>query len=158
MFGNILGKKDSKNTKIDEENQDLIDKISKMNLTDMRLYVNNKMSGHESSEDGIIEVIKRLTTKNEETSKRYIEIDDMDSKIKKAFDLVILLSNHRKITVVAVELMQNFLELYDDVILKYDTENKQIYASKLKDAVKIAIENINKMSIIQKENSVLGNN
>ena len=158
MFGNILGKKDSKNTQSSEENQDLSNKISKMNLTDMRLYINNKMSGYEPNEDGIIEVMKRLTTKNEETSKRYIELDDMDSKIKKAFDLVILLSKHKKMTVVAVELMQNFLELYDDIILKYDTDNKQIYALKIKDAIKIAIETINIRSSLQNEDNVLNSN
>lgn len=158
MFSNILGKNDSENKQDSKEDQEIINKISTMNLTDMRAYINNKMFGKESSEDGLVEVMKRLTLKNEKTSKRYIEVDDMDSKIKKAFDLVILLAMHKKITVLAVELIQEFIDLYDDIILKFDKENKQIYSKKLKDALTEAISNVNKISSLQRERNVLGNN
>jgi len=153
MFSKILGKKDTVKT---QENQDIINKIATMNLTDMKTYINNKMVGLESNEEGIIEVMKRLTTKHEKTSKRYIEIDDMDSKIKKAFDLVILLSNHERLTVTAVELIHAFIALYKDVIAKFDKDNKEIYASKLKTALSQAISNIDKASALQRRNSVLG--
>jgi ribonuclease HII len=157
MFSNILGNKDSKSEQESKENDDLIHKISTMNLTDMRLYVNNKMNNHNSNEEGLVEIMKRLTTKNEDTSKRYIEIDDMESKIKKAFELVLIVANHKKISVPAVELIQKFIELYGDVIQKYDIENKQIYGSKLKDSLSKAISTINLISEFQKKMGVLGN-
>jgi len=156
MFGNILDNKDSKDIKTSKENQDFINQISTMNLTDMRIYVNNKMLNIESNEGGIVEVMKRLTSKNDTTLKRYVEVDDMDVKIKKAFDLVLVISQHKKITMPVVELMQKFLELYTDIILKYDTDNKEIYASKLKTALLQAISNVNKTSELQRKMKILG--
>jgi hypothetical protein len=127
-----------------------------MKLTDMRAYINNKIPDFEVDEDGLIEVLRRLTTRNSKTSKRYIEIDDMDSKIKKGFDLVISIASHAKITVVAVELIQEFITLYDDVITKFDRDNKQIYESKLKDALQRAINNISEMADLKRKMNVLG--
>jgi len=80
----------------------------------------------------------------------------MDSKIKKGFDLVISIASHAKITVVAVELIQEFITLYDDVITKFDRDNKQIYESKLKDALQRAINNISEMADLKRKMNVLG--
>ncbi len=156
MFGNILGKKKSEKSAESVEHTELIEKISKMNLTDMRAYINNKVLNLEVDEDGLVEVLRRLTTKNTKTSKRYIEIDDMDSKIKKGFDLVINISSHAKITVVAVEHIQEFIELYTDIIDNFDRENKQIYASKLNDALAKSIANISEMANLKRKMNVLG--
>ena len=41
--------------------------------------------------------------------------------------------------------------MYDDVIKKYDTENKQIYGSKLNDSLQKAISNMNEISEIKKK-------
>jgi len=155
MFGKILGRK-NKDSLEDKNHNEMIEKISKMNLTDMRAYIKNKILDFEVDEDGLIEVLKRLTVKNKETSKRYIEIDDMDSKIKKGFDLVISIASHPKITVVAVELIQEFITLYKDIIIKFDKDNKQIYESKLKTALTTAIENISKIANLEKKMNVLG--
>lgn len=156
MFGNILGKKKGEISSEDKAHAEMVKKISKMNLTDMRAYIKNKMLGFEVDEDGLVEVLRRLTTRHSETLKRYIEIDDMDSKIKKGFDLVISIASHAKITVVAVELIQEFITLYDDVIKKFDKENKQIYESKLKDALQMAINNISEMADLKRKMNVLG--
>ena len=156
MFGKILGKKKTDISKEDKTHREMVEKISKMKLTDMRAYINNKIPAFEVDEDGLIEVLRRLTTRNSETSKRYIEIDDMDSKIKKGFDLVISIASHAKITVVAVELIQEFITLYDDVITKFDRDNKQIYESKLKDALQRAINNISEMADLKRKMNVLG--
>ena len=43
MFGNILGKKKSEVSSEDKNHADLVQKISKMKLTDMRAYINNKI-------------------------------------------------------------------------------------------------------------------
>jgi len=154
MFGNILGNKES-NSLTNDTDKELLDKISKMNLSDMRDYLKNKISGFESSENGVSAVMSRLITKNEE-DKRFIESDAMDSKIKKGFEIVLIVASHKKVTVKIVEQIQNFIKLYQDIINEYDRKNKQIYASRLKEALTMSISNINKMAEINRKNSVLG--
>lgn len=148
MFSRILGKKESK----DPSDSDLETKISKMNLTEMRSYVNNKA---EVSEQGLIEILKRLVRRDSNTSKRYVELDDMDVKIKKAFDLIITIAQHKKITVVAIELIVEFIKLYEDVIEKFDAENRQIYKGKLKEALDIALKNMDGISKLKKKLGLL---
>ncbi|MEA3331734.1 MAG: hypothetical protein U9Q29_08595, partial [Campylobacterota bacterium] len=150
------GKKKSELSSEDSTVAELVEKISKMNLTDMRTYINNRVLNFEVDEDGLVEVMRRLTTKNSETSKRYIEIDDMDSKIKKGFELVISIASHSKITIVAVEQIQEFMELYSDIITKYDRDHKQIYEIKLKESISKAIVNIGEMTELKRKMSVLG--
>ena len=154
MFGKLLGK--DKSPSGDATQLELVSKISKMNLLEMRHYINNKLSSLEVCENGIVEVLKKLTDINNDTKNRYIQADDMDSKIKKAFELVIVLSSNKKITVVAVELIQEFIIVYDEIIKKYDTKHKQIYASKLNDALLSAIDGVNRLSQTQRKMKVLG--
>jgi len=151
MFGNILGR--DKNSSSSSE---LVQKISKMNLPEMRSYVNNKAFNLELCEDGLVEVLKKLTTLNEESEKRYIQVDDMDSKIKKGFDLVITISSSKKISVEAVELIQEFNTVYKEIIAKFDQENKQIYASKLNDALETALKGVNRRSELERKLNILG--
>ena len=155
MLGNILGRNKEKISIKDKAHLEIQAKISKMNLTDMRTYLKNNMTGFDSSEDGLVAIMKRVLTKNEDTSKRYIEIDDMDSKKKKGFDLVIAISEHKKITVKSIEQIQEFIELYKDVIEKFDVDNKQIYASRLKDAIKKGIKTIETMEVVNRKAKVL---
>ncbi len=155
MFGNILGRKKEETSEEDKANALIVERISKMTLTDMRAYVKNRMSGLESCEDGLIAVMNRLITKNEDTLKRYIEVDDMDTKIKKGFELVLSVSTHKKVTVTSVEQIQEFITLYDDIILKFDTDNKQIYGSRLKDALENSLQTIETMAEINRKAKVL---
>ena len=148
MFNKLLGKKTESS---DQSYNELEHKISKMDLSDMRYYVNNKLTDFQLCNKGLIEVMKRLILINEKTSKRFIEIDAMDSKIKKAFDLVILVAKSKKITVIAIELIQEFINLYADVIEKFDTDNKQTYDSKLKRSLNDAILMIGSMSDIKEK-------
>ncbi|PHS57177.1 MAG: hypothetical protein COB17_07150 [Sulfurimonas sp.] len=141
MLSNVFSKKEEEFKKT-TLNKDLVNKISKMNLTEMRTYIKNKVLNFKVSEDGIEEVIKRLCSKNKETSRRYIEIDDMDSKIKKAFDLILTILESHKISVTSIELAQNFLETYDDIIKDYDTKHKQIYESKIKDKISACVDKV----------------
>ncbi len=154
MFGNILGKK--KDNIETDENTEIALKISKMNLTEMRGYVNNRLNDFEITQEGLIEVMKKLTAPNEKTSKTYLQMDDMDSKKKKGFDLVIMISNSKYISAEAVELLQEFIAVYNDLILKYDMDYKEIYASRFSDALVQSIDNVNKYSELQRKSNVLG--
>ena len=151
MFGGILGKK-KENTPVD----DIALKVSKMNLTEMRSYVNNKVNNFEITPDGLIEVMRRLTTMDKNNSKTYLQIDDMDSKKKKGFDLVLMLANSKHISVEAIELLQEFIKVYEELIAKYDVEFKEIYASRFLDATELAIDNVNKQTEFQRKQKVLG--
>lgn len=156
MFGKILGRSKKEESTEDREHNELVLKIAKMNLTDMKSYVNGRVADMSVTEDGLIELMKKLITIDETTSKRYIEIDDMDSKIKKGFELVLSIGAHKKITVVTVELIQEFMEIYSDIITKYDTTHKQIYSSRLKDVISKAASTLNEMAEMRKKMGVLG--
>ncbi len=156
MFGKILGRKKEEISSSDRAHNEIVSKINQMNLTDMRAYLKDSMKDFESCEDGLTAVMSRLITKDAKTSKRYIEIDAMDSKIKKGFEIVLTVAAHKKMTVTTVEQIQEFIKLYQDIIVKYDTDHKQIYGSRLKDALSKSIENINKMTEINRKSAVLG--
>ena len=151
IFTKILGKKESYTSDENKEHDEVVQKILKMNLSDMKSFINST----EVNEDALIEIVKKLITPNEKTLKRYIETDDMDSKIKKGFELIISILLHKKVTVVAVELAQKFIEIYSDILIKYDADNKEIYVSRFKDAVQTAIKNIETKTEVSKKIRVI---
>jgi len=139
MLSKLLGKQKDTEKATDSV---IATKISKMNLTDMRSYVNDRIPDFEACEDGLTELMLRLTTVDATTKKLYISSDDMDSKKKKAFELVLLVAAHKKINVTVVEEIQKFTEVYEDIIFEYDREYKEIYASRFKTVMESAIVNI----------------
>jgi hypothetical protein len=141
MFSSILG--NIKDSKKESENDKLLAKIKKMDLSDMRLYINGKLNEYKLNEYGLSEIVKRLIFINEETKHYYLQEDDQDSKKKKVFDLILLILKSKKVSIFTVELIQKFLEIYSDMIKKYDKENKQIYEQKIKESISIAIDKIN---------------
>lgn len=148
MFSKFGFKKDKDSTKKDKEHIEMVERISKMNLTDIKGYLNNRIKDLEVTSEGLVEVMKKLTILNESTSKRYIEIDDDDMKKKKGFEVVIAVAVHKKINVETVELIEKFISMNEDIITKYDTDNKQIFGSKLKDALKKAVGIMNQKANI----------
>jgi len=147
MFS-FIKKKDTKDSKTKE----LQEKIAKMNLTEMRSFVNKK---DEITQQGLLEVIQRLLMQHGDSSKRFLEVDDADVKIKKAFDLVIMIAKSKKITIETVEMISNFIELYADLIEKYDKQNKDIYKNKLKDALALALANMEKITELKRKSAVI---
>jgi hypothetical protein len=156
MFGKILGKSKEEASK-DSNNNKIIEKIQTMNLTDMRYYVNNKLKDFELSEDGLNEILRKINSVDA-NEKRFIDTDSMDTKLKKTFDLVIIIAKSKKITVTTLELIQEFMKIYDDLIQKFDKDNKQIYSSKLKDALSGAVNSLSTMSEVNEKIKVLGDN
>jgi len=154
MFGNILGKSEEESGE-ENNHKEIAEKVTKMNLTQMRTYVNNKLKEFEVCEDGLVVVMRRLVLEDEHTSKRYLQEDDMDSKIKKAFDLVITIGSNKKISITAIELIQQFTEVYADIIAKYDTDYKEIYASRFKDTIQNAVNLVGEVTKIEREMDTL---
>jgi hypothetical protein len=154
MFSKMLGKMKSSSSD-NQENRELVDRISKMNLTDMRAYINNRVPDFPVDEEGLSEILHKLLEVDEKTSKRYIDIDDMDSKIKKGFDLILVILKNKKITVTTIELVNEYLELSRDMVQKYDKDNKQIYCTKFKDSIALAVDNMNAKSELQRKMDVI---
>ena len=153
MFSNILGKISGNDS---SQNKELIEKISKMNLVDMKTYINNRIPEFFVDEDGLSEIMRKLIRVDANTDKRYIEINSIDSKIKKCFDLVLTILINKKITITTIELVNEFVETYKDIIEKYDKENKQIYSSKFQNAINLAINDISKMADLKRKMEVVG--
>lgn len=145
MFSKILG---SKSPIKDAKNEKLHEKIAKMDLGEMRIYVNGKLSEYEVNEFGLLDIVKKLTLVNDSTSNYYLKIDDMDSKKKKAFDLIILILKNKKVSISTIEMVEKFLETYEDIIKDYDRNNKDIYQKKIIDAAKKATKMIEMKSDI----------
>ena len=87
--------------------------------------------------------------------RRFIESDAMESKIKKAFDLVIIVAKSKKMSIDTTELIQTFIELYSDIIQRFDNDNKQIYSSKLKDSVNTSLATLQTMNNLKKKMNIL---
>jgi len=146
MLNNLF--KSKSNEEVPDNNTQIIHRISTMKLTDMRSYVRNSLKDFPVCETGLKEVMRILVD--------YIKIDDMPSKKKKAFDLVILIAKNNKITIDTVEYIQKFLENNKDLIYAYDREFKEIYESRLDDALNMALQNIEEITKLQNKMHVLG--
>jgi len=150
MFKKLLGKKKDDST----DTSEIENKISKMNLSEMRTYLKNHIADFESCEEGVVGVMNRLN--RVDGSNRFVENDAMDSKKKKLFELVIVVATHKKVSAKSVELIQDFIELYSDMILDYDKRNKQIYMSRLNDALSVSVNMVNHLSTLKRKTNILG--
>ncbi|QOP40214.1 hypothetical protein [Sulfurimonas marina] len=155
MFGKILGNKSNDIEEGTEIDPNIVERVSKMNLSDMRLYVNNKITGFEISVEGLHEVLKRLINPINDKGEYYLKKDDMDSKKKKAFELILLISKSKKISLGSIELIDKFLEVYKEIIDDYDDRYKEIYHSRFRKAVETAIINMQTISQVNKKLDVL---
>jgi len=152
MFDKILGTK-----KHDESinTSEIEYKLSKMNLTEMRTYLKNHIVNFEISEEGVICVMQRLNSFNS-SKNRFVESDAMDSKKKKLFELVLVVATHKKVSAKSVELIQSFIDIYMDIITDYDKRNKQIYTSRLNDALSVSVNMVNHLSTLKRKTNILG--
>ncbi|EQB40235.1 hypothetical protein M947_02555 [Sulfurimonas hongkongensis] len=156
MFSNMLGKMGISTNDKEKMHNELVERISRMNLTDMRSYINNRIPDLPVSADGLQEVLKRLLEVDEKSQKRYIDIEDMDSKIRKGLDLILSILANKKLSIEAIEVAIELFEVSKEMIIKYDIDNKQIYYSKIRESLNKAIEDMNKKSEIQRKMSVIG--
>lgn len=156
MLSKLLGKKKKNDSEEEKDKTELLNKISKMNITEMRTYVNNKIETLPINKDGLVAVIERFTTVDKKTKLHYIKVDDTDAKKKKAFDLIILIGKNRNITLAVVENIQKFLNIYKDIITAFDTEYKEIYATRLNDVITLALGNIKEINALKNKMNLLG--
>jgi len=149
MFGKFF----AKDKKSDIPN--IVNKISKMNLTEMRNYVNNKHADLPVDEDGLLAVLTKLSLPDEKTNKLYIEKNDMNSKKKKSFEIVILVAKQKKMTYEIIDTLQQFIKNHQDIIQKYDTDLKEIYNTRLTDSLAFAVNSMTQIDAIKNKMKVL---
>ncbi len=156
MFSKMLGKIGLSTNDKEKKHKELVERISKMNLTDMRTYTNNRIPDLPVSEAGIEEILKKLLEVDEKTQKRYLDIEDMDSKIRKGLDLIVNILTNKKLSIEAIELAIELFEVSKEMIEKYDLDNKQIYISKIRESLSKSIETMSKKSEIKRKMGVIG--
>ena len=154
MIKKLLGKSENKSENSAKEFQEY---LSKIGISDMRTLLLGQVEKFPVDENMIIEILKKITHEDEKTNKRFLENNDTDIKLKKAFDTVITAASSKKVTVEAIELMQKFVLMYKDLIESFDTRNKQIYMHKLTKATELSINTVeqltaymNKMAVINR--------
>ena len=154
MFKKLLGKSENKSENGLKELQEY---LSKIGISEMRTLLLGQVEKFPVDENMIIEILKKITHEDEKTNKRFLENNDTDIKLKKAFDTVITAASSKKVTVEAIELMQKFVLMYKDLIESFDTRNKQIYMHKLTKATELSINTVeqltaymNKMAVINR--------
>lgn len=144
MFGKMFDKIKNKNSGETEEDTVFTALIASWNLTEIKTYLQNKNPDFPLSSRGIDTVLNRFTSQEKPSDKypngkRMVELDDNDVRIKKAFDIILLLSKSSHLSMESVEKMERFRELHCDVIEKFDKQNAQTYEHKLKEAIANAI-------------------
>jgi len=139
LLTKIFGKKSDKNSAEEKKTKALKERINKMNLSELTLYVKGKFDALEVNEEGLVEVLKRLLSKRDKEHYFLDERDD-DSKLKKAFELVMLCARNKGVTFKAMELIAQFAKQYAGLIKAYDRKHKEIYEERLKKSVEKANE------------------
>ena len=149
MISKIFGKKQE-----DKTDNELKEKISNMNLSDLVLYVKEKNTALEVSDEGIVFVLERLISKINE-NRYFLDESDDDTKIKRAFDLILTISKSRYVTIKAIELIAEFINLYESIIKQYDKKHKEIYEDRLKKSIDNAMVIIDSKVALQNKMNVL---
>ncbi len=153
MLSKLFGKKGSQEQE-NEELRELKEKIEKMNLSELSLYVKGKLEGLEVSEEGLVLVLQRLLAKiNDE--RLFLDESDDDSKLKKAFDLIVYMAKQNRITPKAIELIVEFMRVYEKLIKEFDRKYKEIYEERLKHSVESAMQIIEAKIALQNKMNML---
>jgi len=154
MLSKLFGKRGD-SAEDDSDFKALKEKISQMNLSELRLYAKGKLDGFEVSEEGLVLVLERLLVPINE-KRLFLDADDDDTKLKKAFDLVISIARENRVSMKVVELIAKFIQTYEKLIKAFDQKHKEIYEDRLKKAVDNAMEIVeakmalqNKMNMLQ---------
>ncbi|MFT7859737.1 MAG: hypothetical protein ABXS93_02250 [Sulfurimonas sp.] len=95
--------------------------------------------------------MKKLTSPINDKGEYYIKQDDMDAKKKKAFELVLLVSGSKKLSIATLDKIKEFIDLHSDMIKEYDNSNKDIYLDRLKKGYETAMINIQTISRVHRD-------
>ncbi len=121
--------------------------VATWNLTQMHEYVmckNEKYICVHAGFNAILEKFNHHKTEDKEHPKgrREFESSDRPERLKKAFDLVIIISRHPRSNIKTMKAIQTFLKTYMDVITAYDKANSTEYKKKLLQSFRLGLLNI----------------
>jgi len=139
MGSKFLDKINSINEKNVDDDKELVKAIQKMNLTDMKAYLNNKTK-KKANNRGLAEILRKIIEVNPTTKMRYINEGDDKSKIKKCFEIVLAISKNHIITNSTIELIVEFKDTYEDLIKNYDHDTKDIYFSRFTKSISRSVD------------------
>jgi hypothetical protein len=151
MISKIFGTKSK-----EKEQNPLREKILNMNLSDLNLYVKEKLNSLELNEDGLLYVLERLTDDINE-KRAFLSSEDDDTKLKKAFELILYISKNKYITLKAIEYIAKFYNKYENLIKDYDKKHKEIYQDRIKKSIDTAQATIDAKVSLQNKMNMLKN-
>lgn len=110
--------------------------VSSWNLTQMHDYVMCKNEAYVCNYVGFNAILDKFNnhkTKDKDypDGRREFESSDRPERLKKAFDLVMIISRHPRSKIKTMKGIQTFLKCYMDVIVKYDKDNGTEYKKKI---------------------------
>ena len=146
MLKKIFGKK--KEAKIEKTSNCSIiaHKISTMNLTEITNYMDNKIVNFEPDIIGLEEIMKKFITPVANTKKLCLRIDDMDTKKKKCFVLVLKIIEHRDTNIKILKMIQKFCFVYEELIKKFDYDYSSKYQAKFEETIENRLRNIGELT------------
>jgi len=125
--------------------------VEKWNLTQMHEYVmckNEKYICNFVGFDAILHKFNnhKLEDKDYPQGRREFEATDRPERIKKALDLVVLMTRHPRAKVRTMKSIQVFLKRYMDVIMTYDQENDKEYKKKILQSFRMGLLNLERQA------------
>jgi len=118
--------------------KEILNRVEKMDIYDMHYY----LWEDNSCEIGIDAIIQKILQKDTKENRRFVEIYDAKYKIGRSFELFLKILEHKNITQKTLDLVDEFLFLFADVIREYDEKYDDTYGEKLKNALFFSRKNI----------------
>jgi hypothetical protein len=123
--------------------------VSTWNLTQMHDYVMCKDEAHICNYVGFNAILDKFNNhktkdKNYPNGRREFESSDRPERLKKAFDLVIIISRHPRSKIKTMKGIEVFVKSYMDIIVKYDKDHGAEYKKKILRSFRQGLLNIEK--------------
>ena len=121
--------------------------MSTWNLTDMYQYAMCKNEQYVCNFVGFNAILEKFNThttedKNFPKGRREFESSDRPERVKKGFDIVIILCKHPRSNIKTMKAIQVFIKRYMDVIREYDEKNSERYREKILKSFRQGLINI----------------
>lgn len=121
--------------------------VSSWNLTQMHDYVMCKDTAYICNYVGFNAILDKFNNhkikdKDYPNGRREFESSDRPERLKKAFDLVIIISRHPRSKIKTMKGIEAFLKCYMELIIKYDKDNGTEYKKTILRAFRQGLLNI----------------
>ena len=125
------------------EREKAMDEFSKVsdnwNLENIQTYLRGQIDKHPVNDIGLASIVNRFNEKRTHDTKapnekrREFESYDRPERTKKGLTLMLSIIARKELEPESFPLIENFLKIYNDVIVAFDTANQQTFEHKLKE-------------------------